>query len=163
MDQLDLNVSSDDTSEDITVAASASPPSIDLDKDCTAPADCVSAPQTPGTELTYQIDFSNTGGSAAESLIVADIIPNDTDYKVGSAAANVGTTGLTFVIEYSDDYVASNPTAATWTYTPFSGGGGAASGYDRNVKAIRWRVTSGTLSETAPNNAGSVSFVAKIR
>jgi uncharacterized repeat protein (TIGR01451 family) len=139
------------------------PPAISLVKSCPVPANCVSAPQLPDTELTYQIDFSNTGGLSAAGLIIVDGTPANTDFKLGSATANVGTTGMTFVIEYSSDYDPLNPTLATWGHIPADSGGGADPGYDRNVKAIRWRVTAGALPFTAPNNAGSVSFIVKIR
>ncbi|NNE99335.1 MAG: hypothetical protein HKN25_09990, partial [Pyrinomonadaceae bacterium] len=148
------------TNEDVTVIG---PPDVGLVKDCVAPADCTTAAQIPDTELTYQIVFTNTGGTNAANLVLVDAIPDNTDYKLGSAAANTGTTGLTFVIEYSDDFVSGNPGAATWTYTPVSGAGGADAGYDRLVRAIRWRVTAGSLSQTSPNNSGSVSFISKIR
>lgn len=138
-------------------------PNVKLLKSCTSPADCVTNPQIPETDLTYKVDFTSDGGSSAASLIIVDGVPEETDFKIGSASVNTGTTGLTFVIEYSDDYDESNPTAATWTYIPVSEGGGADSGYDRNVKAVRWHVTSGTLSQTAPNNTGSVEFIAKIQ
>jgi hypothetical protein len=59
-------------------------------------------------------------------------------------------------VEYSND------NAATWTYTPVSGAGSALAGYDRTVTHVRWRFT-GNLSQTAPNNAGSVTFTARIR
>lgn len=45
----------------------------------------------------------------------------------------------------------------------YSTGVGAATGYDRNVKALQWRVTAGSLIQTAPNNAGSVSFIVLLR
>ena len=139
------------------------PPNIGLVKDCVAPANCTSAPQLPNTELNYQIDFSNTGGASAANLALVDAIPENTDFKLGSAAVSTGTTGLTFAIEYSDDFASTNPSAATWGYTPISGAGGADAGFDRNVKAVRWRVTAGSLSQTSPNNSGSVSFISKIR
>jgi len=113
--------------------------------------------------LTYKIEFTNTGGLGAANLRIVDGIPLNTDYKVGSAAANVGTTGLTFEIDFSSDYDPLNPNLATWIYFPVSGAGGAAAGYDRNVKAIRWRVTSGTLSNVSPNNIGDISFETRIR
>ena len=159
------------SSESQTIAASIDPtvltiagaPNVGLVKSCTVPADCTTVAQIPGTELTYQIDFTNNGTLAATGLVIVDAIPDNTDFKLGSATANTGTTGLTFVIEYSSDYVAAPPGAATWTYTPVSAGGGADAGYDRLVKAIRWRVTAGSLSQTSPNNSGSVSFISKIR
>jgi uncharacterized repeat protein (TIGR01451 family) len=113
--------------------------------------------------LTYQIAFTNSGGSAAQQMTIVDPIPDNTDFKLSSATTSLGTTGLTVVIEYSNDYSSASPGSATWTYTPVSGGGSASAGYDRNVRAIRWRVTAGNLSHTAPNNTGEVGFTVKIR
>jgi uncharacterized repeat protein (TIGR01451 family) len=120
-------------------------------------------PQSPGTDLTYQIVFTNTGSEAASGLIMLDVIPASTDFKIGSAIIAPGTTGLTFVIEHSSNYDPASPASATWTYTPASGAGGAPAGYDRNVKAVRWRATAGTLSRTAPDNTGNFGFIVRIR
>ena len=156
----DPTSSNNSSSVDASIFA---PPAISLVKSCPFPVDCTTASQFPGTDLTYKIEFTNTGGLGAANLRIVDGIPLNTDYKVGSAAANVGTTGLTFEIDFSSDYDPLNPNLATWTYFPVSGAGGAAAGYDRNVKAIRWRVTSGTLSNVSPNNIGDISFEARIR
>jgi len=139
------------------------PPDVGLVKSCPAPADCETAPQLAGTNLSFSIQFSNTGGQAANGLTIVDANPPDTDFQLNSATANPGTTVLSFVIEYSSDYDPNNPTAATWTYTPVTGGGGAPPGYDRLVKAIRWRVISGSLPHTVPNNSGNVGFTVQIR
>jgi uncharacterized repeat protein (TIGR01451 family) len=119
--------------------------------------------QQPGTDLTYKIVFANTGNAAAQDIVIFDPIPNDTDFKLGSATITPGTTGLTMVAEYSNDFVTATPATATWTYVPVSGGGSADTGYDRNVKAVRWRVSAGTLSQTSPNHTGEVGFIVKIR
>jgi uncharacterized repeat protein (TIGR01451 family) len=134
------------------------PPVVGLVKSCPLPANCTTVAQLPNTDLTYQIVFTNTGGQGAANLVLVDGIPDNTDFKIGSATSNVGTTGLTILIEYSSTYPA-------WTTypTPVSGGGGASAGYDRLVKAIRWSVTSGVLSNVSPNNTGNVGFVTKIR
>jgi uncharacterized repeat protein (TIGR01451 family) len=134
----------------------ANPPSVALVKSCTSPADCTSAAQQPNTDLTFQITFTNSGGGAAQNLTLSDPVPQNTDFKVASATASLGTTGLAVTIEYSNDG------GATWTHTPASGGGGAPAGYDRAVTTVRWRFT-GNLSQTAPNNTGSASFVVRIR
>jgi uncharacterized repeat protein (TIGR01451 family) len=110
----------------------------------------------PGSDLTYTIAFTNSGGAPASSLAVFDPIPANTDFKLNSAAASLGTTGLTASIEYSND------NGTTYTYTPVDGGGGAPAGYDRNVTHVRWSFTGG-LSQTAPNSSGSVSFSVRIR
>ena len=115
----------------------------------------LSSPQPPGTDLTYTIVFTNTGGIPATGLIVLDPIPADTDFRRFSTS-NLGTTGLTVVVEYSSD------SGASWTYTPVSGGGGAQAGYDRAVTNVRWSLT-GNLSQTPPNHTGSVGFTVRIR
>jgi hypothetical protein len=115
-----------------------------------------SGSQAPGVELTYTVAFTNSGSAAAQALVMKDPIPANTDFKVGSESHNLGTTGLTVVVAYSND------NGSTWTYTPVSGGGSAPAGYDRNVTNIRWTFT-GNLSQSSPNNTGSVSFITRIR
>jgi uncharacterized repeat protein (TIGR01451 family) len=117
-----------------------------------------------GAEIQYTISYTNissAGGTNSSTLIATtfittDPIPANTDFKVGSVTTNLGSTGLTVVVTYSNDG------GATWTYTPASGAGGAPAGYDRNVTNIRWSFT-GNLSQTAPNNTGSVGFTVRIR
>ena len=112
--------------------------------------------QSPGTDLVYTINFSNTGNLAARNLVITDPIPANTDFKIGSMTSSLGTTGLTVALAYS------NNSGTTYVYTPVSGAGGAPAGYDRLVTNVRWTFT-GNLSQTAPNNAGSVSFTVRIR
>lgn len=112
--------------------------------------------QIPGTDLTYTINVINSGGAAAQNLTIADQVPAHTDFKVGSAAAAL-PSGLTVVIEYSSD------NGSSWAYAPASGSGGAPTGYDRNVTNVRWRVSAGSLSQSAPNNSGNVAFTVIIR
>lgn len=136
------------TGEDVTVVTS---PNVTLVKSVSP-----SGNQSPGTDLAYTITFTNSGGSAAQSLVIKDPIPSSTDFKVGSVTNSLGTTGLTVAVAYSNDG------GTTWTYTPASGGGGGSAGYDRNVTNVRWTFT-GNLSQTSPNNTGNVSFTSKIR
>lgn len=110
----------------------------------------------PHTDLVYTIDFVNNGVGPASAFVITDPIPANTDFKVGSASTSLGSTGLTPAITYS------NNGGTTWSYTPASGGGGAPAGYDRNVTNVRWSFGS-TLSQTAPNNTGSVTLTARIR
>ncbi|HWW74522.1 MAG TPA: DUF11 domain-containing protein, partial [Pyrinomonadaceae bacterium] len=157
----DSTPNNNNAAEDDQASASvgaAAPPSVGLVKSVSP-----SGTQTPGALLTYTIAFLNTGGSPASAFVLTDPDPatvlkiNDyMDFKVGSVTNNLGTTGLTVAVAYSNDG------GATWTYLPASGAGGAPAGYDRNVTHIRWSFT-GSLSQTAPNNSGSVSFVTRIR
>jgi uncharacterized repeat protein (TIGR01451 family) len=118
---------------------------------------------TPGTDINYTVVFTNLGGGTLQNIVLVDPdaastlkINDNTDFKVGSVSTNLGTTGLTVVVAYSNDG------GVTFTYTPISGGGGAPAGYDRNVTHVRWSFA-GTLSKTSPNHTGSVSFTARIR
>ena len=121
------------------------------------PCPPVSTPSLPpGSDITYVITFTNTGGSYASSFVITDPIPANTDFKVGSVTTNLGTTGLTVTVAYSSN------NGSTWTYTPVSGAGGAPAGYDRNVTHVRWTF-GGNLSQTSPNNTGNVSFTVIIR
>jgi uncharacterized repeat protein (TIGR01451 family) len=139
------------------------PPDVSLVKSCTFPANCATAAQLPGTDLTYQIAFTNTGGQAAQGLVILDAIPVNTDFKIGSTTQTV-PAGLTLIVEYSFDYTTISPATATWTATPpATGGGGASAGYNRLLKAIRWRSSAGSLTHVAPNNTGNVVFVVKIQ
>jgi uncharacterized repeat protein (TIGR01451 family) len=139
----------------------ANPPSISLLKSVSP-----GGVQQPGTDVAYTIVYTNSGGMAASSFILVDPNPANTDplervfhnvdFKVGSMTSTPGTSGIVATFEYSNDG------GTTWTYTPVSGAGGAPAGYDRVVTNVRW-VFAGTLSQTAPNNTGSVSFTARIR
>ena len=122
--------------------------------------------QIPGTDLTYTVIYTNSGTAPAQNFIIIDPNPanlnplervfNNVDFKVGSMTSAPGTSGLVATFSYSNDG------GTTWIYTPVSGGGGAPAGYDRNVTNIRWSFT-GNLSQTSPNNTGSVGFIARIR
>jgi fimbrial isopeptide formation D2 family protein/uncharacterized repeat protein (TIGR01451 family) len=148
------------TANDATTI-NANPPSISLVKSVSP-----SGPQQPGTDVAYTITYTNTGGMPASSFIIVDPNPANTDplervfrnvdFKLGSMTSAPGTSGLVATFEYS------NNGGTTWTYTPVSGGGTAPAGYDRNVTNIRWTF-SGNLSQTSPNNTGSVSFTVRIR
>ncbi len=138
----------------ITITAVPAPvPNVTLQKSVSP---TTAALLIPGVDLTYTIGFTNGGTAAASSLVITDPIPANTDFKVGSVTSALGTTGLTVTVTYS------NNGGSTYAYTPVSGGGGAALGYDRNVTNIKWAF-SGNLSQSSPNNSGSVSFISRIK
>jgi uncharacterized repeat protein (TIGR01451 family) len=131
-------------------------PSVGLVKTCPVPANCTTQDQWPGTDLTYNIAFTNSGGSPAKTLIIKDQIPANTDFKLGTVSTNLATTGLTVSVSYSNDG------GVSWLYAPVSGQGGAPAGYDRTVTHILWSFN-GNLSQASPDNTGSVSFTVRIR
>jgi hypothetical protein len=110
----------------------------------------------PGTDLGYSVSFTNSGASAAQNFVLTDPVPANTDFKVGSAAQDLGNTGLGVTVSYSND------NGTSWIYVPVSGGGSAPAGYDRNVTHIRWAFA-GNLSQTSPNNSGNIRFTTRIR
>ena len=138
----------------ITISALNPPvPNIGLQKSVSPTA---SSQTIPGANLVYTITFTNSGTGAGSTLIITDAIPANTDYKIGANTSALGSTGLSVVVAYS------NNGGSTYAYTPVSGGGGAPNGYDRSVTHLRWTFT-GNLSQTSPNNTGSVGFTARIR
>lgn len=109
-----------------------------------------------GAEITYTTFFSNQGNAPSRSLNIIDPIQDRTDFKIGSVINNLGTTGLKVTVAYSKDG------GENCDYTPVSGAGGAPAGFDRLVNAVCWTF-SGDLGYTAPNNAGSISYVGRRR
>jgi hypothetical protein len=152
---------SNNTANDPTTINTATPPNITLVKSVGP-----SGVQLPGTDLTYTISYTNSGGQPATNFVIVD--PNtansdplervlhNVDFKVGSMTSSPGTTGLVAAFQYSNDG------GTSWTYTPVSGAGGAPAGYDRNVTNVRWSFT-GSLSHLAPDNSADVGFVVRIR
>ncbi|HYG11589.1 MAG TPA: isopeptide-forming domain-containing fimbrial protein [Pyrinomonadaceae bacterium] len=143
-------------------------PSVKLVKDCTSPANCLSAQQQPGTDLTYTITFTNDGNVAVHNLTIVDIIPvtdtgsaivRSTDFKVGSMTFTPGTSGMTIApadYKYYNDALAAYPLLPPWTptssYTPVGA-------YDPNVTYVAWKLTGNLPVGTS----GSVSFTVRIR
>ncbi len=150
-----------DTANDLTTINAAAPPSVGLVKSVSP-----GGTQTPGTDLLYTIVYTNTGGQPANNFIVIDpnpanVVPaervfHNVDFKIGSMTSSPGSTGLVATFQYSNDG------GTTWTYAPVSGAGGAPAGYDRIVTNVRWTFA-GSLSQSAPNNSGSVGFTVRIR
>ncbi len=143
-------------------------PSVKLVKDCTSPANCLSAKQQPGTDLTYTITYTNDGNVPVQNLTIVDIIPvsdtgsaivRSTDFKVGSMTFAPGTSGLTIAAadyKYYNDALAAYPLSPPWTpssaYTP-------AGTYDPNVTYVAWKLT----GNMPPGTSGSVTFTVRIR
>ena len=118
-----------------------------------------SGSQEPNTDLTYTVTFTNSGTTAAQSLVIIDPNPTDVDpaqrvfvyvdYKLGTASIS---SPWIATIEFSNDG------GATWSYTPVSGGG-APSGYDRAVTNIRWSLTGSVVISAS----GSLTFIVRIQ
>ena len=109
----------------------------------------------PGTLLSYTHTVTNGGTSHAAGVALVDTLAPAVQFKVGSVATTL-PAGVTAVVAYSNDG------GATWAYVPASGACSAPVGYDRCVNRIRWQLQN-PLSYSAPNNTGSLEFVAQIR
>jgi uncharacterized repeat protein (TIGR01451 family) len=156
--QVDTTSDISDNSPASATVQMAAPPNIVLIKCVYSGAQCVTTNTSAlaGSDLIYSIGFTNAGGYNASLFVITDRIPANTDFKIGSVINSLGTTGLTATVAYSNDG------GSTWTYIPASGGGSAPAGYDRNVTHTRWSF-SGNLSQTSPNNIGSIGFTVRIR
>jgi len=110
---------------------------------------------SPGTDLTYTITATNAGTDPAVGVVEVDSIAPQVRFKVGSTTSAL-PSGVTVTIAYSSDG------GATWAYTPASAGCSAPAGYDGCVNRLRWSLQN-PLSNVAPNNVASVSFIARIK
>ncbi|HVF50741.1 MAG TPA: hypothetical protein VNA19_11675 [Pyrinomonadaceae bacterium] len=145
-------LTSGEQTTDVTVVA---PPNVSLVKSA-----ATNGTPRPGTDITYTVNFGNAAGSrAASALIIADKIPADTEFKLGSVVYDAGTTGLAApVIEYSiqpRDPSSDDPPNPWINYTP----AGASGTYDTQITYVRFRFT-GNLN---PATSGNISFTVRIR
>ena len=90
-------------------------------------------------------------GGPVEQMISAPAV----QFKVGSVTTTL-PAGVTALVQYA------KVGDTTWTYVPASAACSAPAGYDRCVNRIRWQLQN-PLSYSAPNNAGTLQFVAQIR
>ncbi|HEU4596449.1 MAG TPA: right-handed parallel beta-helix repeat-containing protein [Pyrinomonadaceae bacterium] len=122
----------------------------------------------PGTDLTYTLTFRNrvaAGGMSATGLTLIDIIPPNTEFKVGSMTYNRGTTTLGVPPTMQATNVSlpnPDPTQPplpppdadpAWSYTP-------TGTYDPAVKFVRWKFTTGAV---ASGTSGTVAFTVRIK
>jgi uncharacterized repeat protein (TIGR01451 family) len=109
----------------------------------------------PGTDITYSITLTNAGSDVADSVVAVDSLALEMDFKVGSLTSTL-PAGNTVTVEYSSDG------GSSWTYTPVSEGCGAPADYDGCVTHIRWTLQN-PLGFTAPDNSGTLEFIARIK
>jgi uncharacterized repeat protein (TIGR01451 family) len=114
------------------------------------------ATAVPGEIISYRVVHTNDGTVSVLPSETVDPVPLNTDFQVGSASFSTGTSGITAVIEFS------NNGGATYTHIPVSGGGGAPPGFDRDVTHIRYTYV-GTLVTTSPDNTFDVDFSVRVR
>jgi len=109
----------------------------------------------PGIVLTYTLTITNGGTSNAAGVALVDTLAPAVQFKVGSVTTTL-PAGVTALVQYA------KVGDTTWTYVPASAACSAPAGYDRCVNRIRWQLQN-PLSSSAPNNAGTLQFVAQIR
>lgn len=112
------------------------------------------AAPAPGTDLTYNVLVANGGSEEAAGVMLVDSLPTQVDFKIGSVSW-ILPGGITAVVQYSTD-------GSSWGYTPASAGCGAAAGYDRCVRYLRWTLQQ-PLGAIAPGNSASLEYVARIQ
>src|SRR5207237_556853 len=134
----------------------------------------------PGSALTVMsitgsgvTQGANPDSARIASLGVGAAAPITVTYRVGNVAAGMSDTlfltartvgsaaatlpaGVSALVQYT------SVGDTTWTYVPASGACSGPAGYDGCVTRIRWRLQN-PLSYAAPNNAGTLQFVAQIR
>jgi uncharacterized repeat protein (TIGR01451 family) len=110
---------------------------------------------SPGTVLTYTTTFTNASGTIDYNPVITGAVPAHTWFQVSSATQSLGSTGLSAAVTYS------NNGGTTYTYTPASGAGGAAAGYDATVTNVRCTL-SGALGPASSVNSGTTTYVVRI-
>jgi uncharacterized repeat protein (TIGR01451 family) len=113
----------------------------------------------PGTDITYTIAFSNLGGASVKNLVIADMVPFNTDFKVGSATFSYV---LTPTIDYSSAArTAIDPPPVPSPFVPLYTPAGAAGTYDTQLNWVRWSF--GAANSIPVGATGSVSFTVRIK
>jgi uncharacterized repeat protein (TIGR01451 family) len=113
----------------------------------------------PGTDITYTIAFSNLGGAAVKNLVIADMVPFNTDYKVGSASFSYT---LTPTIDFSTAArTATDPPPTPNPFTPLYTPAGAAGTYDTQLNWVRWSF--GAANSIPVGATGTISFTVRIK
>jgi uncharacterized repeat protein (TIGR01451 family) len=110
----------------------------------------------PGTDITYTIAFSNLGAAAVQTLTIVDMVPYNTDFKVGSATFSYGTTPTINYSAAARTPIDPAPVPSPFTlYTP----PGAPGTYDTQLNWVRW-----SFAGSIPVGAtGTVSFTVRIK
>jgi uncharacterized repeat protein (TIGR01451 family) len=112
--------------------------------------------QTPGTDLTYTVNYQNLGSATLTTIVMYDAVPTWTQFQVGSATTGTAPASVTAITA-----AYSNDNGATWAYAPVSGGGGAPAGYDANVTNVRWVFTGDLLA--GGSSITGVGFTVRIQ
>ncbi|HEV2912752.1 MAG TPA: hypothetical protein VGX92_05490 [Pyrinomonadaceae bacterium] len=155
--QIDSTLSTSDNSPATAAVTVRTPPDIKLTKTYSANTAIVQS----GTELTYTIVFNNQGDAPATSFTLFDMIPANTELKLGSLTYTAGAGGVPApTITYSNAArsAATPPQPPTpWVaYTP----PGLPGTYDAQVTYIRWAFTGSNINS---GNSGTISFIVRIR
>ncbi|MDT5158914.1 MAG: large repetitive protein [Acidobacteriota bacterium] len=110
----------------------------------------------PGTDIIYTIAFSNLGALPVQTLTIVDMVPYNTDFKVGSATFSYSTTPTITYSAAARTPVDPAPVPSPFTlYTP----PGAAGTYDTQLNWVRW-----SFAGSIPVGAtGTVSFTVRIK
>ena len=114
-------------------------------------------PQLPGAEITYVIKITNVGGSPARGLTLYDIIPVNTDYKVGSVTFDPGTSGVAApaVAFTNAARIAGDPPPVPNPFTLYTPSGT----YDPQVTYVRWTFP----GDIPAGTTATVTFTVKVR
>jgi len=116
------------------------------------------ASAAPNQELEYRITVTNSGSSAASTLVLSDPLNANTGYKMASATFNAGTSGLTGATAAFSNTPAPGP--YVYGYTPVDQGCSAPAGYDYCVTSVRWTMTG---SQAGGGSSFNVNFNVRVK
>ena len=105
----------------------------------------------PGDVMMYVISFENIGDQPAEGIVINDPVPNNSKYRVGSAAGKNTTTSFSIddgkTYGNPEDLVVKDANGKEWKAKPES------------YTHIRWVYN----KSLAPGEKGEVSFKTQIK
>ena len=116
------------------------------------------ASAAPNQELEYRITVTNSGSSAASTLVLSDPLNTNTGYKMASATFTAGTSGLTGATAAFSNTAAPGP--YVYGYTPVDQGCSAPAGYDYCVTSVRWTMTG---SQAGGGTSFNVNFNVRVK
>ncbi|HYY57659.1 MAG TPA: hypothetical protein VE842_10030, partial [Pyrinomonadaceae bacterium] len=155
--QIDATSSTSDNSPATANVTVRTPPDIKLTKTYSANTAIIQS----GTEITYTIVFNNQGDAPATNFTLFDMIPANTELKLGSLTYTPGAGGVPApTITYSNAArsaaIPPQPPSPWVGYTP----PGLPGTYDAQVTYIRWAFTGSNINS---GNSGTISFIVRIK
>ena len=121
----------------------------------------------PGDVVTYTVQVTNSGNGGATSVVAQDQLSPYVSWGLYSYPSAAPANPFLFTDGATPSNLNFNLCSityyngTTWSYMPSSGGGGAPSGYDANVKA--WKIDCSAAGTMNAGGAFTINYKAKVK